>query len=650
MSAIWGCVDFSGGALPEDLAAAMQKPFEGCRIDRFETICAHNAMMGCGLQYIKPNASDERHPVREGPLLFTADCMLDGPEKLAGRLGVSGSTPPDGALLYRAYSAHGPACNNLLYGAYSFAAWHAGEGALTLSVDHIGSRVLYYCRAGSRVYFSTLIRPIVAALNAPPALNERWLADYLTLPFVQTVTDPQETIYEGIYKVEPGEYMVFTAEKTERHVHWDPLATPPLELPDDAAYKAHFLALMHEVAADYAGCGAQLGVYQSGGMDSTAVAAVVARELAKRGGQLNSYTFVPMKDYEPVMTATRTEDERGEVKQLCGMYPNIRPAFCGLDEADALTWADELLEMHEYPFKALTGNMWILGIAKQARAEGCRVMLNGQKGNHTISYGDVFTEALTLWRGGHPLRALNTLNHYGRRNKRSRKQLLLWLWEHKGPVKEKDLGRVIEEVYQACYVNRSFAESHGSVERILKRRFFGAVGHLVPFAETRRQMLNKTTMSLVAENAVKVGLATGIIIRDFTSDRRIFEFCCAAPMSCFVRDGWSRRLVADYMADYLPERIAKNVRNVGYQDADFIARLGRRWPERHAQLSAGATSPRLAPYTDTRRVREDLSACVDGLDALEYSHIYELFGLYMAGRALEVFPFGGAGAGTADKI
>jgi len=104
MSAIWGCVDLSGKALPDGLSEAMEQPLYKYKIDRYDSLSENNVAFGCGLQYIKRWSENERLPFYDSDTdtYFTADCLIDNRTELIKELCHGKTDIPDGALMYLA--------------------------------------------------------------------------------------------------------------------------------------------------------------------------------------------------------------------------------------------------------------------------------------------------------------------------------------------------------------------------------------------------------------------------------------------------------------------------------------------------------------------------------------------------------------------
>ena len=171
MSAIWGIVALRPGcSVPEHSAHLFQSTYQkSCKIDRYESVSATDALFGCGIQYITKEAEQEQLPFRnsERGILFTADCILDNRPELIDLLSHNGyekgqlAEAPDGTLMYYAYLTFGNECVTRFRGLFSIAIWEERSRALTLISDHTAARSLYYTVRNGLLAFSTRMEPLL---------------------------------------------------------------------------------------------------------------------------------------------------------------------------------------------------------------------------------------------------------------------------------------------------------------------------------------------------------------------------------------------------------------------------------------------------------------------------------------------------------
>lgn len=605
MSAIWGCVDMSGKALPEGLCAAMELPLHEYRVDRFSTLQEGSVALGCGVQYITRESPREALPVNEGGVYFTADCILDNREELLAQLSPQTPELPDGGLLLLAYKAWGEQTPEHVRGMFAFAVYENGE--LTLCTDHVSSRCLHYCRMGDIVYFGTLIESICAGLPQRPEISREYLGGYLASRTVAAEVDPDSTPYEGVKTILPATLKIFSSGGGERgRTYWDAKSVKPLRLKSNEEYKAHIEAVLEQAARELLRTQGEVSILLSSGMDSSTVASFCAPILAQQGKKLYSFTSVPIESYNNTDEPWLRTDESKEVLEFCGMYPNIEPAFSAFPEQNGFMAAKKIVPCYEKPVKTTPNALWINGFMEQAREKGCRVMLTGQFGNSSISLGSMEMYVSTMLRRLRFFSAYHAMSAFAQRLKYSRKRVFRVALGENMPLafrRRKEKNFLSESI-----ISRELAESLGISER--DPRFAGNT-EVFPqrtFKLMRGFMNNVSQFALLGVHETKSGLAHGMVSRDLTRHIKVLELCLSLPLECFAnREGESRILVRNYLSERFPPEMHRERAPKGQQAADWKERLLPIWPRLHEELSQALLGETLRPYVDREKLEALLS-------------------------------------------
>jgi len=160
-------------------------------------------------------------------------------------------------------------------GMFAFALWDNQAEELFLCRDRMGIKPLYYLRKDDEILFSSEIRSLISGLNASPGLNPSALPEYLRY---QTVHGPS-TILEGVFSLPSGSYMKITDNEQEIKHYWRLAESARTDMRgmsyEDtcAAVKARLEAsIKRRLIADV-----PLGVFLSGGIDSSAVVALASK-------------------------------------------------------------------------------------------------------------------------------------------------------------------------------------------------------------------------------------------------------------------------------------------------------------------------------------------------------------------------------------
>jgi asparagine synthase (glutamine-hydrolysing) len=191
------------------------------------------------------------------------------------RDGVTFRTQSDTEVLLRLYERDGIDCLVALRGMYAFAIWDETRRQLVLARDRIGKKPLYYTESDGSLYFASALgalrevggrRPIaVAAIDS-----------YMTLGYIPAPL----TVFEGIHKLEAATVMTFADGQRSSHRYWDlaPNDEPFAGTHDDALDRIDEIlgtAVDIRLRSDV-----PLGVFLSGGIDSSLVTAVAVKKSA----------------------------------------------------------------------------------------------------------------------------------------------------------------------------------------------------------------------------------------------------------------------------------------------------------------------------------------------------------------------------------
>ncbi|HEX22207.1 MAG TPA: asparagine synthetase B, partial [Chromatiales bacterium] len=130
------------------------------------------------------------------------------------------ATHSDCETILHAYAADPRDWLQRLRGMFAFALHDAREGTLTLARDRLGIKPLFYAETADGIAFASEIKALLTLLPTPPAINPRALVQYLQSQF----NTGEETIFEGIHRLPPGEAMRIDANgRVERWRYWSAL-------------------------------------------------------------------------------------------------------------------------------------------------------------------------------------------------------------------------------------------------------------------------------------------------------------------------------------------------------------------------------------------------------------------------------------------
>lgn len=627
MSAIWGVISFDEN-ISSDINIKMQKPYQDkCKIDRYESIRQDKIYMGCGIQYITQEAHREILPIKspDDKIYFTADCILDNRDSLIHELNAS-TEETDGTLMYMAYRKWGMKCLDHFRGLFSMAVYDAVNEKIYLASDQAACRCLYYYYDKNMLVFSTLISPIISAYPNIP-VNELYLKDYLTAPGLMPNVVYKETPYQNIFKLSPGCFLEISKENIVQHQYWHPMKNSfKIKAKSPKQYGDIFLQTYKQCVKSALRTSGEIGIALSSGLDSSSVGALAANALAKENKSLYTYTYIPIKDM--VFSARRTDitNEKDDVLSLVEMYPNMIPHFTTNNGENCYKYIPRVLQILEIPFKSIVNSPSLMEIYEEAAKSGCKIVLSGQCGNSTVSYGYIDDILYDLYIKRRYIKYLRYLNHFSKRIKNSRKKALKnCIGYFRATSKSYKVLDNFQYEPQNIFLSSKILDDYP-----MKDRYLGAGVNRFEHLPTPQKMYgdymySAAALSYLGEIDTKMGLAYGILLRDPTRDSRILSFCAGLPYHMYAYNGTPRWLICGNFHNILPEHFLNNYLRYGLQNADWFYRISRDWETIFPDILKCLSFDQIQPYINESRVVEYLSKIKVNLGEQENTNTEFLF-------------------------
>jgi len=187
-------------------------------------------------------------------------------------------THTDTEVIVHAYEQWGDRLVDRFRGMFAFALWDQPRRRLLLARDRLGVKPLYYSRTRAGVTFESEIK----ALLEDPDVPREWSADaldaYLALSYVPT---PQ-TMYRAVSKLPAAHLMVVEDGRVTVKPYWDLHFTGRGDPSREQEYVEQLDALLSEAVRLRLVSDVPLGAFLSGGIDSTAIVAAMAKECPGR--------------------------------------------------------------------------------------------------------------------------------------------------------------------------------------------------------------------------------------------------------------------------------------------------------------------------------------------------------------------------------
>lgn len=223
---------------------------------------------------------------RSGPeaLVFNGEIYnhLDLRRELENR-GAEYRTSADSETILHGYQVWGKEVVERLRGMFAFAILNPDTGELFLGRDRLGIKPLYLYRSGGLFAFASEIKALLAHPEIRAEVNTAKLPVQLSLKY----TLDEETLFRGITKLPPGHILSLSSDGEALHRYWNLSFTPKETFTSEAEAEKRFAELFDDSVKARLMADVPLGVFLSGGIDSSVIASSMAREVTE---PIKSYT------------------------------------------------------------------------------------------------------------------------------------------------------------------------------------------------------------------------------------------------------------------------------------------------------------------------------------------------------------------------
>jgi asparagine synthase (glutamine-hydrolysing) len=179
----------------------------------------------------------------------------------------------DTETIVHLYEEYGEECVLHLRGMFAFALWDSSKRRLFLARDRLGIKPLYYRQTEESFLFASEIKALLAHPGVSAELNRAALPEFLAFGYLAGT----RTLFDGILKLAPGHTAVLEESgKLRIQQYWDPPQETSLESRPTSYYVDGYRDLLKGVVQSHLMSDVPLGVFLSGGIDSSVIAALMS--------------------------------------------------------------------------------------------------------------------------------------------------------------------------------------------------------------------------------------------------------------------------------------------------------------------------------------------------------------------------------------
>jgi asparagine synthase (glutamine-hydrolysing) len=568
-----------------------------------------------------------RQPVwnetRDVAVIFNGE--LYNYRELRDRLALSGhcfSTQSDTEILVHAWEEWGEDCLDELRGMFALALLdlrkrYATSSLLFLARDPLGIKPLYYTQTGDGFAFASEVRALLAGAVAPKQLSQDALTSYFLFG---SVSEPV-TMLEGVFSLPPGHRMLLYVPERRRvpraRAWWDATRSPAAKdgqrTRDFSSAVKDLRPLLQDAIRAHLIADVPVGLFLSSGLDSSAIAALAARE---RAGICSFTLTFPGTAYDEASLAR-------SVAKHCGTQHREIPL-----KGDAVvSRLDEAVSALDQPSMDGINTYFVSWAAREA---GLKVALSGLGGDELFGGYATFTDTPRImrlikmaWFAPSPLRnamvpLLRAVIAQRSSQDAARKAIAAWLHPDALP--------------NAYFFARSLFPVGTELSRLIEPRFRPSsvasdgvtleptwLGWLERSADGARKLQGMGSVSwlemrcytagTLLRDTDSVSMARSLEVRVPLLDTPLVEFLGALPDAARRRNGIAKALLIEAVADSLPREILTQKKRTFTLPWEEWLRGPLR---KKLESSFAEPAPGLRPFLHTAGVRQVWSAFLAG--------------------------------------
>lgn len=495
----------------------------------------------------------------------------------------------DTEVLLAAYREWGRDCLARLNGMFAFAIWDMKNETLFAARDRFGEKPFFYVTDEKRLAFASEVKALLASGIVTAAPNHRAIYRYLAF---REIDRGAETLFDGVHALPPAHALIYSrrTRKLETWQYWDLDPAMQLTLGGSTAYAIRFRELLEDSVRLRLRSDVPVGSSLSGGLDSSTLVCLVAKENASGVRKTFSARFD-----DPRLDEGRYIELAIAAAQADGHMVAPDPVRLP-EEMERVTWHQE-----EPFFSTSIYAQWC--VMRLAREEGVTVLLDGQGGDETLAgyhmyFGPFLRGEL---KRGRWLSFARTLRAYLHEHGTGDLPVILFGFL---PAR---LRHSVRRRLRPLAIPASYRKAWGSAEGAPRPRFRDALN------QAQYDTLTRTVLPTLLRYADRNAGAFAREIRLPFLDHRLVEFLFAIPSEERLRGTTTKSILREALCGVLPEEIRTRRDKLGFEPPEAAWMRGdlRDW------IGTLLTSPQFSsrPWVDERRAFGVWQEFLDGKDA-----------------------------------
>lgn len=432
--------------------------------------------------------------------------------------GITFQTHCDTEVVLYSYILFGEACASKLNGIFAFAVYDEAKHEVYIARDRFGIKPLFYSIVGSTLLFASEVKALLAHPSIRPVVSREglWQLLYLAPNKINGTS-----VFENIHEVKPAYHGYYRGTTLEVKPYWTLEAKPFIGSRNEAIEETKYIltdAIKRQLVSD-----APLCTFLSGGIDSSIISSVAAKQYKEEGKVLSTYSFEYEGNKESFQNTLFQPQRDDEYAVYLADYLGTNHSILTASNEDITR-----LLMDAARFRDLPG---MADIDSSLLYYCSRV-----KEHHTVALSGECADEIF---GGYP---------WFYRKEMLEKDFFPWIHDpHKRPslfdsdkVKAKEGYAFAREVYRKSLEECPVLDTDSPSMRQSRIATWLSTNYF---------------MTSLLERKDRMSMASGVEVRVPFADHRVLEYVFNVPWEIKFEGQVEKALLREAMKEYLPERI-----------------------------------------------------------------------------------------------
>jgi asparagine synthase (glutamine-hydrolysing) len=455
-------------------------------------------------------------------------------------------TGTDTEVILKAYIAYGVDCIQKFNGMFAIAIWDASKQELLLIRDRLGVKPLYYFHSEQEFIFASETKAILAGLSAKPPLNLQLIDSFMSFGYIPG----ENTLHQGIKRLMPGHYAVLKNNQLTITQYWDLSFRSTSDLDDKGFdyYVAESKRLLESAIDLRLRSDVPLGIFLSGGIDSSAVVGLLADRVTEPLKTFSiGYDFGKGFDETPYakIIADKFQTEHHEIKITPAQFRDFIPEYIRL--------------MDEPVTEAAAISLFF--VSKLAK-EKVTVALSGEGSDEIFAGYDLYQymNVIEKYRKTVGQTGTNIFSNISNRILGKSHKISKYLNLATMPIEQRYKGMsTYEEHHKQALYKPEFSLQVEQAELVSSRAFSASLFDKTAKQDMLSKMLYFDTKTWLVDDllikADRMSMAASIELRVPFLDYRLVEFAASIPSKYKIMKGEGKYPLKKMMEGILPNEI-----------------------------------------------------------------------------------------------